>query len=179
MPASLQERLLQGVQNMLSKRGQGKLSPVESKCGYAYTTEDSKILLFIPSIADGEIEKIKNEQVKYLYFLFESYGISHAIVPYSSFAPQAYEIIRSHTFYRVELFKFKHLLFDPTAHKKTPPHNRVPLENIKVELPRIKVKDLPHILDTDPIVRFYDWSIGDVVRIDRPDGAYYRVVTQE
>lgn len=177
MSLPLHERLLKGAQNMLNKRGQKKLIPIESKIGNAYITEDSKILLFIPNIVEGEIEKIKNEQVNYLYLLLQTHNISHAIIPHSSFAPQALELLNNHSFYRVELFKFKHLLFDPTEHKKTPPHTRV--EDIKAELPRIKLKDLPRILQTDPIVRFYDWSVGDVIRIDRPDGAYYRIVVQE
>jgi len=172
---ALHELLLAGVQNMVTKRGFGELSDIESKVGHAYFIP-GEILLFIPGISNGTIDKIKNEQVNYLFFLMETNEIRHAIVPYSALAHQAADILRSHDVYRVELFKYKHLLFDPTAHKKTPPHFRV--TDVPAELPNIKVCDLPRILNIDPIVRFYDWNLGDVIRIERPDGVYYRVIVE-
>jgi DNA-directed RNA polymerase subunit H (RpoH/RPB5) len=170
---ALHELLLKGVQNMVTKRGLGELSDIKSDIGHAYFIP-GEILLFIPSISNGVIDKIKNEQVNHLFFLMETNEIQHAIVPYSAIAPLAAEILRSHDVYRVELFKYKHLLFDPTVHTKTPPHFRV--SSVSEELPNIKVCDLPRILHIDPIVRFYDWKIGDVIRIERSDGVYYRVI---
>lgn len=160
---------------MLTKRGKGELTEVESKIGRVYLIP-GEVILFIPNIgSSNEPDKIKNEQVNYLYFLMETHEVKHAIVPYSSLAPQASEMLHNDAVYRVELFKYRHLLFDPTAHKYTPPHVLVQKE----ELGSIKVKDLPRILLSDSIVRFYDWKPGSIIRIERPDGIYYRVVIRD
>lgn len=187
----LAERLLAGVQNMLTKRRwnstipptspypQSKLIELESKIGNVYMTQDDeeKVLLFIPSIVDGVLEKVKNEQTHYLYFLMEHHDCSHAIVPYSSLAPQASEVLKSHSFYTVELFPYKSLLFDPTVHKLVPAHTLLSEQEAKFELGNIKISELPFISDDDVIVRFFSWKKGSVIRIRRDEGVVYRVVS--
>ena len=179
---SLNDRLLAGVQNMLTKRGHtGQLEPLESKIGHIYATNTAPtVMLFIPTISDGDIEKIKNEQVNYLYFMMEQHKCHHAIVPYAAMASQASEILKTHAVFKVELFLYKHLLFDPTAHALVPPHTMVPVEEVKEELGKlVKPADLARISASDAIVRFYGWKIGSVIRIKRPEGVSYRIVAKE
>ncbi len=173
--ATLTDRLLKGVQNMLNKRGISELHPLESKIGDVYMTEN--VMLFIPPITDGVIEKIKNEQTHYLYFLMETHNCSHAIVPYSSLAPQASEVLKSHSFYTVELFPYKSLLFDPTVHELVPLHTLLSEQETQFELGKIKISQLPIISVDDVIVRFYGWKKGGVVRIRRKEGVAYKVIS--
>jgi DNA-directed RNA polymerase subunit H (RpoH/RPB5) len=42
-------------------------------------------------------------------------------------------------------------------------------------------KDFPAFLQKDPVVKYYDWKIGDMIRIERYNGTdspdlYYRIV---
>lgn len=184
----LLDRICAGAKNVLNKRGFTRFSPVSVKIGTAFyaergddTKDDTKgegVLVYIPNISEGSIDKVKNETVNLLYFLMESRQCTHAILLYQEYAPQAAEIMRTHSVYRVELFQYKYVLFDPTEHEKTPPHQRMTEAEIAQELPKIKLSQLPTILITDAIVRFYDWKPGDVIRILRSGGPYYRLVTQ-
>ena len=172
---NLSEKILFGVQNMFKKRDYSELVQIESKIGYAYLNREN-ILLFIPPISNNSIEKIKNEQTHYLYFLMESHECKQAIVPYQAIAPQALENMKSHSAFKIELFEYQKLLFDPTNHEIVPLHVCLTKEEISKELPNMKVSDLPHILKTDAIIRFYGWEKGNVVRIHRKESLYYRLI---
>ena len=169
----LEIRILKGVQNMIQKRGEKELIEIESKCGLVAMND--KTILFIPPTTDNSIDKIKNEHVNFIVYLLQEHNKQHAIVAHDAIAPQAYEILRTHTVSNIELFMFKHLLFDPTTHVLTPPHTRIKIEDIGK---MFKAEHLPKILTTDPIVRFYGWKVGDVIEIKQTTGYNYRVVCE-
>lgn len=172
-------RLMKGAKTMLRKRGEQSFEVFETKQGYARTT--GNILVYMPEICseftlDPTIAKVKNETLHYLYFLMESNHIKHAILIYNDITPPASQMIKEHTHFRIEPFEAQMLLFDPTEHVKTPKHEKMTEEEIKNELRTIKRSELPHIRDDDRIVRYYDWNVGDIIRISRPSGIYYRIV---
>lgn len=81
----------------------------------------------------------------------------------------------------VELFCRKELQYNLTKHRLVPQHSKVPDEQASV----IRKKDghnLPQILKTDPVVRFYNFKKGDIIKITRnssnsEDGyVIYRIV---
>lgn len=176
--SNLCEKIVNGVQNMLSKRGNSNLVRIEpnSQFGYSYLT-DEKILLYIPPIIDGVLDKIKNEQTHYLYFLIDKYKCTNAIVPYSAIAPISLDNIKSYEIFQIELFPFEKLLFDPTEHELVPEHYLLKPEEIQIELKGISPDNLPRILETDAIVKFYGWKKGGVIRIKRKEGIYYKVIS--
>lgn len=175
--SNLCEKLVNGAQNMLTKRGFSKLVRIEpnSQFGYAYLT-DEKILLYIPPIVDGILDKIKNEQTHYLYFLIDKYKCTNAIVPYSTIAPISLDNIKSYEVFQIELFQFEKLLFDPTEHELVPLHTLLTKDEIATELKDIGCEKLPRILETDAIIKFYGWKKGGVVRINRKECIYYKVI---
>lgn len=175
---SLKSRIVKGVKNMLTKRGDEDFVDIECKIGSAIKTQD--VLIYIPEIIGDDISKIKNETVHYIFYLIESLGLDHLIIIYSQITPQALEILTVHKVYRIELFKHKQMLFDPTTHKKTPHHRKMTQLEIDTELKGLRMCDLPSIKESDVIVRFFDWEVGDTIKIDRIDGSpYYRVVVKE
>lgn len=135
------------------------------------------VLVYLVEIEEECLCKINNETVQYIIFLLQSQKLSHAVVVYDAIASMAAEIIKMHQIYRIVLFQYKTILYDPTVHEKVPPHQLMTREEVEAELPRISLQDLPRISQTDPIVRFYDWKVGGVVRITRKNGPYYRVIT--
>jgi DNA-directed RNA polymerase subunit H (RpoH/RPB5) len=84
-----------------------------------------------------------------------------------------------------ETIVYKMLRYNPTKHYLVRPHSKITLNNLKLllkyytktnSLPEL-IKVLPKINTIDPIVVWNGWKIGDIIRIDRPKGVYYRVVS--
>lgn len=76
----------------------------------------------------------------------------------------------------IQFFLARDLCFNVTKHSLVPKHERVQ------EFPGTR-EELPQILDTDPIVQYYNYPPGVVLRTMRPFGGhepipYYRVVVQ-
>ena len=77
---------------------------------------------------------------------------------------------------RVEFFCARELVYNVTKHSLVPAHERL------AEPPDGTTRDtLPKMLDGDPIVRYYGWPVGTVVRVWRCFGGnepipYVRVV---
>jgi DNA-directed RNA polymerase subunit H (RpoH/RPB5) len=73
--------------------------------------------------------------------------------------------------YNVRVFYYKRLMFDITKHTLVPTHQLVP----KSECPKLKKElmlnhfnQLPTLLVSDAVSRFYHFRKGSVVRIERP-----------
>lgn len=170
---TLEARIFKGAQNMISKRNMDEFKQVETKSGFFAMNKD--LGLYIPPVIDNVLDKIKNEHVNYIVYLLQEYELSHIIIAYDNIAPQAFEILRTHSVYEIELFYYKFLLYDPTIHVLTPPHTRIKIEDIGKSF---KPCELPKILTTDPIVRFYGWKVGDIIEIKQTTGYNYRVVSE-
>lgn len=76
------------------------------------------------------------------------------------------------------MFKYKFMLYDPTAHEKTPKQYLLSPEQVAKELPNVKMSQLPSMKQSDAIARFYYWLPGSVVKIDRKEGPYYRFIVK-
>lgn len=77
---------------------------------------------------------------------------------------------------RVQFMHAAALCYNVTRHRLVPRH-------VVAEPPPGTRGCLPHILDTDPVVQYYDWPCGTVVRVERCWGGhepvpYYRVVAK-
>jgi DNA-directed RNA polymerase I, II, and III subunit RPABC1 len=96
----------------------------------------------------------------------------------SSQAMKAIENL-SHKGYIIELFKEAELLVNITEHVLVPKHVPLALEEKEALMKRYKLKDhqLPRMLVTDPISRYYGLSRGAVVKIIRPSETSGRYVT--
>jgi DNA-directed RNA polymerase subunit H (RpoH/RPB5) len=82
-------------------------------------------------------------------------------------------------FYRLEkddslsirVFHYKNLMFDITKHQLVPKHERInDMEKIqlKKDLKLTHYNQLPTLLASDPVARFYHYRRGYVIRIERP-----------
>ena len=84
----------------------------------------------------------------------------------------------------IELFLNKSLFFNITKHFLVPKH--IPLTNKEkkkvMELYNVTEKQIPKILDTDPVVKYYGMKVGQLCKIIRinkytGDDISYRIVT--
>jgi DNA-directed RNA polymerase I, II, and III subunit RPABC1 len=84
---------------------------------------------------------------------------------------------------RMEIFCKAELSFNVTHHSLVPPHRLVRGDERRAVLEMLDCKpaQLPKIRESDPVVRYFGWSPGSVVRVDRCIGSLesevmYRVV---
>ena len=84
---------------------------------------------------------------------------------------------------KTEIFCKAELSFNVTRHSLVPPHRLVKGEERRAVLDMLDCKpaQLPKLRETDPVARYYAWSPGSIVRIDRCIGTLenevvYRVV---
>lgn len=72
----------------------------------------------------------------------------------------------------IECFRVQELLRNVTHHHLVPVHSVVPANEVLEILGKYGLSDracLPALLTTDPVARYYGWSVGTVVRIARRD----------
>ena len=171
------QKIVNGIQNMLKKRGITEFCDCETKIGTAFISGNDT-LIYIPSFNGDRIVKINNEILLYIFFLAENNGLKNCIIIYNDIAPPANDIIKSHKIFNLELFTYKTMMYDPTAHQKVPRHTKLSDKEVEEELKGIKPSELPHILSTDIQVRFNGWKKGNIIRIERSEGPYYRIVQE-
>jgi DNA-directed RNA polymerase subunit H (RpoH/RPB5) len=78
-----------------------------------------------------------------------------------------------------KVFFIDELIADPIGNRMVPTHELCTKKMVDELLQRYHIvsQSLPKILLRDPIVRWYGWKVGDVVKITRPNGElYYRIV---
>lgn len=75
--------------------------------------------------------------------------------------------------YNIEIFKQIELNINPTKHILTPKHEKVE-DPHKIE--ELKRYNIPSILDSDPVSRYYRYLPGDYIKITRKDGIMFRKV---
>jgi DNA-directed RNA polymerase subunit H (RpoH/RPB5) len=80
-----------------------------------------------------------------------------------------------------KVFFVDELIVNPIGNKMVPKHKlctRIMVEKLLCKR-SITIDALPKIFLRDPIVRWYGWKIGDVIKITRPNGElYYRIVVE-
>jgi DNA-directed RNA polymerase subunit H (RpoH/RPB5) len=81
-----------------------------------------------------------------------------------------------------KVFFVDELIANPIGNKMVPKHELCTERMVNKLLRKysITIDALPKILLRDPIVRWYGWKVGDVVKVTRPNGElYYRMVVEQ
>jgi DNA-directed RNA polymerase I, II, and III subunit RPABC1 len=104
-------------------------------------------------------------------------NFTHAIVVFNdSVTPMAQKVVDELEGLRIELFQMNSLRYNITKHRLVPKH--IPLT--KGEMKAFKEEfgtKIPILLHSDPIVRFYDFQRGDIIKVERKNGFIcYRIV---
>ncbi len=107
----------------------------------------------------------------------ESSGMERLILVYNdSITASANNTLKSVTTVAVEVFCIDELMYNPTMHRLASKHEKIDDDEATV----IKTKygkDLPILLRTDKMSRWYNFKAGDVIKVSRPGGhIIYRLV---
>ena len=108
-----------------------------------------------------------NENIKIIIILREKYNVTIE-------KELANELYRN-----VEIFLFKNLTFNITRHQDVPKH--IPLNDVEIkeviEKYKVRKNQIPKILSTDPMARYYGIKPGGMFKIIRPSTSAGEYVT--
>lgn len=122
--------------------------------------------------------KINIGYIKDLVYSMVEQGYPHVIVVYNGTVTVNSRAIRDiQNMYRIEFFNEKAFMYSLMSHDMVPKHVRVDPTDRHYAKVRGEMDNLPRILSSDPVVRYYGFSQGDVLRIYRNDNTHaYRLV---
>ncbi len=131
------------------------------------------------------ISKLNVAEIKFYIGLMQTTNIPHCILIYDGSFTPAVKSIMEHipnlhteqgTSLNIELFSADDLQFNITKHILVPKHILLEREESISIQKKYGVK-IPIILRSDPIAKFYNYHLGDIVKILRRDGhVMYRIV---
>jgi DNA-directed RNA polymerase subunit H (RpoH/RPB5) len=139
------------------------------------TKEDHNILII--SVPDA---KLNTNTVKLIITILQTNELDHAIVIYNdtitSGAKKIIETIYTSDKITIECFDRSELQYNITTHRLQSQFEKSSPE----EYAEIKSKwgtNLPIMLKTDPISRFYNFARGDIIKVTRKNGfVTYKIV---
>jgi DNA-directed RNA polymerase I, II, and III subunit RPABC1 len=132
-------------------------------------TKTSQVKEFIDEITEKYIDATSDELL---------------IVMRGSYNTNIMKIQKDKVYKYVQIMWVKNLLFNPTRHSLVPKHEKITKDEISELMEKYQLKSrtqLPLITREDPIVRWYNFKSGDVLRIIRPsetsrESIFYRCV---
>ena len=142
----------------------------------AMKEDGSQICAFIPAL----MTKFNVDKIQEYISMIKKMDIWHCLIVYKDSAtPIAKKVVDDSQEIRIELFNEDELKYNITKHYLVPLHELVVFENNE-EYDIFKKKygnNLPVILKTDPVARFYGFKKGDIIKVTRKNGYIaYRIV---
>lgn len=139
---------------------------------YTRTGDESQILVWFFRYDKMNIESIK----EFVHFL-ETTGIRHGLIVYQQTITSSTKKVIENLFqFKIELFEQKELLYDLTLFRYFCKHEKVDSKEAS-ELKKKYGTSMPILLRIDPVVRYFDFQRGDIIRIYRRNNTLsYRLV---
>lgn len=138
---------------------------------YDHETKPSLLLWYFRQ------EKMNIDSIKEFVYRLETSVLQHGIIVYQSAITSSTKKIIDNLFqFRIEIFEMRHLLYDIIAFRYYCPHELVPQEEALL-LKKKFGHSFPGLLKTDPVVRYFGFNKGDIIKIFRQnDTIAYRIV---
>lgn len=169
----LDEKIIITCKKMLNNRGYEIIEEEENK-HLIGENKTEKICVFLYPVDKLKIKKI-NEYMN----IANNMDIKHYIIIYTdSITSSANKLIQSSVQLNIiiETFYSKSLMYDITEHKLVPKHIRLEEKEAEEFKNKYGIK-IPKILTTDPVSKYYNYKVGDIIRILRPQNVIsYRIV---
>lgn len=162
------------IMEMFIQRGYTDIDDSEDNRILAIKLDGAQVCAF-PSI----IEKLNVAEIHNHIAILQKAEINHCLIVFDGIPTSAVKNVVSNTpdlKINIELFQADDLQFNITEHKLVPKHVRMTKEEIK-EFREKYGTNIPVLLRTDVVSRFYDFAKGEIVKIIRRDGfVSYRIV---
>lgn len=166
----MRKRWEENLAQMMRDRGVADWRP--STADETVFLADQILIYFCPN------EKFNIESVKYLVYQLNHHRRRHGIVVYHNLITSSARKAIDHLHdFVIEMFESREVLYNPTRHRLYCPHLRLEKDAVRAELPHLQLSNLPILLRTDMIARYFHFLKGDVIRIERKNGSIaYRLV---
>lgn len=121
--------------------------------------------------------KININYIKDITHMMDEQQIDHVILIYNgSITINTQNINEIKSIYNIEFFTEKSFMYNITKHELVPKHEKL-IKNSDEYKSLIREKvNLPHIFESDPICKYYNFKNGDIIRITRKNIIIYRIV---
>lgn len=147
------------------------------------------MLVFFGGKTEAQQKQVSADVVRRFIQAVQSYNVTEAVLivdaPLSSTANNELNAL---TLVRWQIFNDSDLTYNPTRHVDTPRHEllepgaaRELLREMKVDVSKLLI-----IKANDPVIRYYGWPVGGIVRVHRndrsvsilaPKSVNYRIIT--
>jgi len=175
----MENKWVQGIhytELMLTRRGYAKFREIPTENNttafvFTHLTRDTLLVWFFCH------DKMNIDSIKEFIHLLEEHEIKHGLIVYQNTVTTSTRKVMENLFqFKMELFELKELQYDLTEFRYYCPHEL--LEPAKMSEVRKKFgTSLPTLLRTDPVVRYYHFQKGDIIRITRKNNTQiYRMV---
>ena len=119
--------------------------------------------------------------IKFIRALDEAYGDGDRdVLVLSVLGPTAYTKKDADGRHWLQMLVFKDMYVNVTRHCLVPKHRKMDSGEVAELRRKYRLSDgfeqLPKLFVTDPVAKYFRFTRGDIIHIDRPSGPYYRVV---
>ena len=167
------EKVKQTITEMLTQRGYTNLKTTAT--ALTAIKPNGLMIYSFSSI----IEKLNNDEIHSHIAQLQQDDVKHAIIIYEGTPTPAVKAVIANLpdlDINIELFHADDLQFNITRHELVPKHELLTSAESN-EFKHTYGSNIPTLLRSDAISRFYDFHKGDIVRICRRSGAIsYRIV---
>jgi len=159
------------VQKMLDKRGYNFKQQIDKNL----TLYEKKNELIIVWFFD--IDKLNIDYIKEFIAILENKNYKHGIIIYQNYITSSTKKVLENLYkFTIELFLLKEFQYDMTDFKYYCPHKKLSMEEAKLIKEQFK-NNLPYILKTDVICRYFFFQKHDIIKITRRNQSIaYRIV---
>lgn len=169
------EKAFEISMEMLQQRGYQILEHDEERI-LAEKPDKNKICVFL-----CDTSKLNVECIQEIMSMMYKMEINHSILVFNdSPTPVARKMIEENQEIKIEVFHIKELQYNITKHNLVPKHElayKKGTDEYKIFKIRYMADKFPILLSSDPVVRFYNFEKGDIIRIYRKNGIImYRIV---
>ncbi len=167
----MDNRIKNTLKEMMVDRGHKVISD-EGTHLVVEKNDSSQLIIFFSQVAKLNVATLK-EYIKEL----ENNGITHTIIIYNDKVTASVNKVIANVYHlQIELFKAKTLIFNITRHNLYNPHIRLNGQEKQQFVKKYGIQ-IPHILRSDPICRYFNFKEGSILKIKRKnDNIAYRIV---
>ena len=158
------KRSLEVVNEMMIARGFEELNSFENKI--QMKDDNYHEIFYNRNLHVVYVNKFDTNFMKHLILFLNSQECKHAIIIYMKKSTNPERSLKNSSEYELEVFNIKSLMFNITKHEYVPKH-------VKVDTCPYDLEKIWKIKINDPIVRFYNFKVGDILKIGETD---YRLV---
>jgi len=131
-----------------------------------------RLLVFYGSKTEQQQKQIPANVVREFVKLIQDYGVTEAVLIVDlNLSSTGEGILSKITSVRWQIFNDKELEFNPTKHIDVPKHELLSPEEQRNKLLSLRttISNLTLINVNDPVIKYYNWATGGIVKIYRND----------